>query len=186
MGHAAGLAGVAGARQQLGRLGHRQVPERFRDHVAPLQHQQPRGHVDQRHVRPVPVHEQDAAESVVDQALADIHQVLDEPLPFDRDRPREVHVVRRVAVRDRGQQQRSARAAPAPPARPAPRRSRRPCRSAGGSRGPPAWPPGSRTPGRAATRSATSGQVSSAYRWCVLSRRHSAGARSRRDFRVRR
>ena len=102
MRHPARLLRVPRPRQQLRRLRGGQVPERRGDHVPALEHQEPGRHVDQRNVRPVAVDEEDAAEAVVDQALADVEQVVDEALPVDRDRAGEVHMVRGVAVRHGG------------------------------------------------------------------------------------
>jgi hypothetical protein len=65
-----------------------------------LHHDQPGGGLDQVLVGAVAVEEQHAPEAVVGEGTPDVGAVAGEGVPGDRDRPGEVHVVRRVAVRD--------------------------------------------------------------------------------------
>jgi hypothetical protein len=65
-----------------------------------LEADEPCGHLDEVLVRAVPVEVQDAPESVPGERGAHIDEVARERVPADRDRAGEVHVVRRVAVRD--------------------------------------------------------------------------------------
>ena len=151
VGHAAQL-GSADLLDQLQRARGRQVEGRRAHGVAELDVDEPRRHVDQRDVGPVAVDDEDAVEAVAHERAALVEQRLDEDVPAQRHRAREVEVVRRVAVHLGREEDRLRLALPVealarrprPPPPPAARR----CRSAGGSRGPRASPPAARSRGR--------------------------------------
>ena len=63
-----------------------------------IDHGQARGQVEGRGVAPVAVDDQDALESVIGQAAADVADVVDESVPPNGDRPVEIHVVGAVTV----------------------------------------------------------------------------------------
>ena len=69
---------------------------------------EPRRDVDERLVRAVPVDDEDPIEAVMAERAAEIEQVLDEDVPAQRDRAREVQVVGRVAVHGGGEEERRA------------------------------------------------------------------------------
>jgi hypothetical protein len=65
--------------------------------------------VEKRHVAAMPVHQQDFSEAVVREALADVGNVIDERLAFDRYGSRKIHMVHIERVVYRGHQDRLER-----------------------------------------------------------------------------